>query len=40
MGKDGRFELDRRMEEEEVHPASSTPQVTFERLREAGQSGG
>ncbi|GJN68297.1 hypothetical protein PLICBS_002340 [Purpureocillium lilacinum] len=39
-GKDGRFELDRRMEEEEVHPASSTPQVTFERLREAGQSGG
>ena len=39
-GKDGRFELDRRLEEEEIHQPRSTPQVTFERLREAGQSGG
>ncbi|PNY23176.1 Mitochondrial clpX-like chaperone MCX1 [Tolypocladium capitatum] len=39
-GKDGRFELDRRLEEEEFHHPSPTPQVTFERLREAGQSGG
>lgn len=39
-GKDGRFELDRRLEEEEiVRPSNSSP-LTFERLREAGQSGG
>ncbi|ODA77478.1 hypothetical protein RJ55_07107 [Drechmeria coniospora] len=37
-GKDGRFELDRQLEEEEV--GCLTPHMTFERLREAGQSGG
>lgn len=39
-GKDGRFELDRRLVEEELSRQESPPQVTFERLREAGQSGG
>lgn len=39
-GKDGRFELDRRLEEEEMNRPRSTPQMPFERLREAGQSGG
>ncbi|KJZ78862.1 hypothetical protein HIM_01635 [Hirsutella minnesotensis 3608] len=41
-GKDGRFEVDRRIEEEEINSLrpGSTPDVTFERLREAGQSGG
>ena len=41
-GKDGRFELDRRMQEEEMGRAKEQqqPQVTFERYREAGQSGG
>jgi ATP-dependent Clp protease ATP-binding subunit ClpX len=39
-GKDGRFELDRRMQEEAIgHPAIA-PQGTFERYRQAGQSGG
>lgn len=38
-GKDGRFELDRRLEEEELNPKSQ-PSATFERYREAGQSGG
>jgi ATP-dependent Clp protease ATP-binding subunit ClpX len=45
-GKDGRFELDRRMQEEEIgrnkeqQQQQQQPQVTFERYREAGQSGG
>jgi ATP-dependent Clp protease ATP-binding subunit ClpX len=39
-GKDGRFELDRRMQAEEVNPAKAEPDNTFERYREAGQSGG
>ncbi|PFH55495.1 hypothetical protein XA68_18164 [Ophiocordyceps unilateralis] len=39
-GKDGRFELDRRLEEEEIPDPGPVPQMTFERLREAGQSGG
>lgn len=38
-GKDGRFELDRRLEEEEVNRRSAQ-QLSFERLREAGESGG
>ena len=37
--KDGRFEVDRRMEEEQLNH-SVKPAATFERLREAGQSGG
>ncbi|KFA50499.1 hypothetical protein S40293_03012 [Stachybotrys chartarum IBT 40293] len=37
-GKDGRFELDRRLAEEEVGRHASPH--TFESLREAGQSGG
>lgn len=37
-GKEGRFELDRRLQEEEVTQRELP--VTFERLREAGQSGG
>lgn len=39
-GKDGRFELDRRMEEEERNPKRADSTATFERFREAGQSGG
>ncbi|KAI5457255.1 P-loop containing nucleoside triphosphate hydrolase protein [Mariannaea sp. PMI_226] len=39
-GKDGRFELDRRMEEEEINPKETESTATFERYREAGQSGG
>ncbi|KAM5348546.1 hypothetical protein ACJ41O_008370 [Fusarium nematophilum] len=39
-GKDGRFELDRRMEEEEINPNKQQAGDTFERYREAGQSGG
>lgn len=39
-GKDGRFELDRRMEEEEVREQGAQGELTFERFREAGQSGG
>ncbi|KAG6014422.1 hypothetical protein E4U54_005336 [Claviceps lovelessii] len=39
-GRDGRFELDRRMQDEEMDRSSPSPQVTFEGLREAGQSGG
>ncbi|CAM1509308.1 Fc.00g030470.m01.CDS01 [Cosmosporella sp. VM-42] len=39
-GKDGRFELDRRMEEEEMNPKRSQPPATFDGFREAGQSGG
>ncbi|EQL04138.1 Clp protease, ATP-binding subunit ClpX [Ophiocordyceps sinensis CO18] len=41
-GKDGRFELDRRLEEEEVRgpSSSSTPHAPIERQRQAGQSGG
>ncbi|KAG5982177.1 hypothetical protein E4U55_002219 [Claviceps digitariae] len=39
-GRDGRFEVDRHMQDEEMDPSSSLPQVTFEGLREAGQSGG
>ncbi|KAF4980075.1 hypothetical protein FZEAL_3856 [Fusarium zealandicum] len=39
-GKDGRFDLDRRMEEEEMNPNKSDLTSTFERYREAGQSGG
>ncbi|UPK93487.1 hypothetical protein LCI18_004422 [Fusarium solani-melongenae] len=39
-GKDGRFEVDRKMEEEELNPNRTQPSDTFERYREAGQSGG
>ncbi|KID61976.1 ATPase, AAA-2, partial [Metarhizium hybridum] len=39
-GKDGRFEIDRRLEEESMSRQDTIPQVTFERMREAGQSGG
>ncbi|KAI9155324.1 Mitochondrial clpX-like chaperone MCX1 [Paramyrothecium foliicola] len=39
-GKDGRFELDRRMEEEELNHQAVNSQGTFERYRQAGQSGG
>ncbi len=39
-GKDGRFELDRRLEEEQISQQSSGPSLTFETFREAGQSGG
>ncbi|KAF0643768.1 hypothetical protein FPSE5266_04835 [Fusarium pseudograminearum] len=39
-GKDGRFELDRRMQAEEMHPAKADPSSTFEGYRQAGQSGG
>ncbi|KAL6915815.1 hypothetical protein FSHL1_007265 [Fusarium sambucinum] len=39
-GKDGRFEVDRRMQAEEMHPAKTNPDSAFERYREAGQSGG
>ncbi|KHN97820.1 Clp protease, ATP-binding subunit ClpX [Metarhizium album ARSEF 1941] len=39
-GKDGRFEVDRRLEEESMSRQDSLPRMTFERLREAGQSGG
>jgi ATP-dependent Clp protease ATP-binding subunit ClpX len=39
-GKDGRFEVDRRMQAEEIHPAKADPDSAFERYREAGQSGG
>lgn len=41
-GKDGRLDLDRRLREEEMtgYRSSSTPHMSFERLREAGQSGG
>lgn len=48
-GKDGRFEVDARMQEEEIHPEGQAPlqqqqqvaasDFTFERFREAGQSG-
>jgi ATP-dependent Clp protease ATP-binding subunit ClpX len=39
-GKDGRFELDRRMEEESKGHHEASSQSTFERYRQAGQSGG
>lgn len=41
-GKDGRFELNRRLEEEALRNprSSSIPHTSFERMREAGQSGG
>jgi ATP-dependent Clp protease ATP-binding subunit ClpX len=39
-GKDGRFEIDRRLQEEELHPRTPQPELTFEGYREAGQSGG
>lgn len=39
-GKDGRFELDRRMEEEEMSSHQPRANVSFEGLREVGQSGG
>ncbi|EWY84964.1 ATP-dependent Clp protease ATP-binding subunit ClpX [Fusarium oxysporum NRRL 32931] len=39
-GKDGRFEVDRRMQAEEINPAKGEPENTFEKYREAGQSGG
>ncbi|PNP86616.1 hypothetical protein FNYG_00072 [Fusarium nygamai] len=39
-GKDGRFEVDRRMQAEEMNPAKGEPENTFEKYREAGQSGG
>lgn len=38
-GKDGRMELERRMEEEDAGQTSPAPDVTFEQYREAGQSG-
>jgi ATP-dependent Clp protease ATP-binding subunit ClpX len=39
-GKEGRFEVNRRLDEERMNRRDELPQVTFERLREAGQSGG
>lgn len=41
-GKDGRFELDRRLEEEQINQpaAKQAPHLTFGGYREAGQSGG
>ncbi|TWU75614.1 hypothetical protein ED733_006838 [Metarhizium rileyi] len=39
-GKEGRFEVDRRLEEESMSRQDSLPDMTFEHLREAGQSGG
>jgi ATP-dependent Clp protease ATP-binding subunit ClpX len=39
-GKDGRFELDRRLQEEELNPRRTDAPLTFVRFREAGQSGG
>ncbi|KAG5926991.1 hypothetical protein E4U42_002708 [Claviceps africana] len=39
-GRDGRFEVDRHMQNEEMDHSAPHPQVTFESLREAGQSGG
>lgn len=39
-GKDGRFELDRRLQEEELNPRPATHPTPFEQYREAGQSGG
>ncbi|QUC20816.1 uncharacterized protein UV8b_05057 [Ustilaginoidea virens] len=39
-GKDGRFEIDRQLDEETMNPQPGLPQLTFEHLREAGQSGG
>ncbi|KAG5746069.1 hypothetical protein H9Q69_007175 [Fusarium xylarioides] len=39
-GKDGRFEVDRRVQAEEMNPAKGEPENTFEKYREAGQSGG
>ncbi|KAH7259768.1 P-loop containing nucleoside triphosphate hydrolase protein [Fusarium redolens] len=39
-GKDGRFEVDRRMQAEEMNPPKGKPENTFEKYREAGQSGG
>jgi ATP-dependent Clp protease ATP-binding subunit ClpX len=40
-GKDGRMELERRLHEEDDEHRSQTPDdSTFERFREAGQSGG
>ncbi|KAF6821912.1 ATP-dependent clp protease ATP-binding subunit clpx [Colletotrichum musicola] len=38
-GKDGRLELERRLEEEDADNGSRAPDVTFEQYREAGQSG-
>lgn len=39
-GKDGRFELDRKLQEEELNPRRTDAPLTFVRFREAGQSGG
>jgi ATP-dependent Clp protease ATP-binding subunit ClpX len=39
-GKDGRFEVDRRLQEETVNRGPAQPDLTFESFREAGQSGG
>lgn len=39
-GKEGRFEVDRLLNEESMESDSYHPPLTFERLREAGQSGG
>lgn len=39
-GKEGRFEIDRKLQEEAVNPRRGEQDVTFEGLREAGQSGG
>ncbi|GAB0132006.1 hypothetical protein EsDP_00000457 [Epichloe bromicola] len=39
-GKEGRFEVDRRLQEEAMDRPSPPPQVSFERSREVGQSGG
>ncbi|KAK2612843.1 ATP-binding protein [Conoideocrella luteorostrata] len=39
-GKEGRFEVDGRLQDETIQRSSPLPQTNFERLREAGQSGG
>ena len=39
-GKDGRFEIDRRMDEEEITPKQVSAEQSFDDFREAGQSGG
>ncbi|KAH7311752.1 putative MCX1 protein [Stachybotrys elegans] len=39
-GKDGRFELDSRLQEEEIPPRDDSPQSALSSYREAGQSGG
>ncbi|CAG9980815.1 unnamed protein product [Clonostachys byssicola] len=39
-GRDGRFEFERRTQEEKIKHPETQPDVTFEQYREAGESGG